>query len=54
MRALVVTQPGSPEPAEVREVPEPTHTAHEALVSVQAISINRGELRHLAVGMDAL
>ncbi|MBI3972566.1 MAG: zinc-binding dehydrogenase [Chloroflexi bacterium] len=48
MRALVVTPPGSPQPAEIREVAEPTAGPGEALVKVEAFSLNRGELRQLA------
>jgi NADPH:quinone reductase len=48
MRALVVTQPGSSQPAEIRDVPEPAPGPSEALLKVEAISLNRGELRQLA------
>ena len=44
MLALVNTPSGAG-PVEVREVPEPTPAANEALVEVRAFSLNRGELR---------
>jgi len=44
MLALVNT-PSGPAPVEIREVPEPTPAANEALVEVRAVSLNRGELR---------
>jgi len=44
MLALVNT-PSGPAPVEVREVPEPTPAANEAVVEVHAFSLNRGELR---------
>ena len=49
MRALVVTAGPAdrPEPAQIRDVPDPTPAPHEALIDVKAISLNRGELRHL-------
>jgi len=47
MRALVAS--GNPQtPLEIREVDEPSAGAGESIVEVQAISINRGELRLLA------
>jgi NADPH:quinone reductase-like Zn-dependent oxidoreductase len=44
MLALVNT-PNGKAPVELRQVQEPEPGLHEALVAVQAFSLNRGELR---------
>jgi len=47
MRALVAA-PGRPGNIELREVDAPTAGPHEALVAVEAVSLNRGEVRALS------
>jgi NADPH:quinone reductase-like Zn-dependent oxidoreductase len=44
MLALVNT-PNGAAPVQIRDVPEPTPAAHEAVIEVHAFSLNRGELR---------
>lgn len=48
MLAIVNTPNGSV-PVEIREVPEPTPAANEAVIEVRAFSLNRGELRLMQV-----
>jgi NADPH:quinone reductase len=45
----IVNTPNGAAPIEIREMPEPTPALNEALVEVQAFSLNRGELRLMQV-----
>ena len=47
MRALVAS-PGHADWVELREAPEPEPARDEAIVTVKAVSLNRGEVRRLA------
>jgi NADPH2:quinone reductase len=51
MLALVAA-PGKPGNIELREVAEPVAAPGEALVAVEAVSLNRGEVNHLAAAAD--
>jgi NADPH:quinone reductase-like Zn-dependent oxidoreductase len=48
----VVAAPGVPGGYELRPVAEPVARPHEAIVSVRAISLNRGEVRNLLSAED--
>ena len=48
MKALVNT-PNGPAPVEIRAVAEPVPAPHEALIAVQAFSLNRGELNLMRI-----
>ena len=52
MLALVCSNDGS-DPAQLREVEEPRPASNEALVEVEAMAINRGELHLLATRPEA-
>ena len=43
----LVTSPGSETGVELRDVPEPTPAADEAIIAARAISLNRGEINRL-------
>ena len=51
MLALVAA-PGTPGGIEVREVDDPVASAHEALVAVEAVSLNRGEIKTVRAAPD--
>lgn len=44
MRAVVITEPGSPEVLQVQEVPDPEPKPEEVIVEVSATAINRADL----------
>jgi NADPH:quinone reductase-like Zn-dependent oxidoreductase len=48
----VVAAPGAPNRYELRAVAEPEPRANEAIVSVRAVSLNRGEVRNLLSAAD--
>ncbi|HUC09330.1 MAG TPA: zinc-binding dehydrogenase [Stellaceae bacterium] len=45
----IVTTPNAAAPVAIRELPEPSPAANEAIVEVHAFSLNRGELRLMQV-----
>jgi len=45
----IVTTPNAAAPVAIRELPEPSPAANEAVVEVHAFSLNRGELRLMQV-----
>ena len=51
MKAIVCA-PGRPHGIEFRDVPEPIPDRADAVVAVQAFSLNRGEVRRLARAED--
>jgi len=50
MRAVVLTEPGSPDNLEVRELPDPVAGAGELLIAVEAASINPVDRGAVATG----
>ncbi|TAM85879.1 MAG: NAD(P)H-quinone oxidoreductase, partial [Jatrophihabitans sp.] len=44
MRAVVITEPGTPEVLQIREVPDPVAGPGEVLVAVAATAVNRADL----------
>ncbi|HEY3632950.1 MAG TPA: NAD(P)H-quinone oxidoreductase [Jatrophihabitantaceae bacterium] len=44
MRAVVITEPGSPDVLQVQEVPDPVPASGEVLVDVAATAVNRADL----------
>ena len=51
MRAIVCS-PGAPDGIAFRDVPEPAPAADECVIAVEAVSLNRGELRRLGWADD--
>src|SRR5437762_13774105 len=48
----LVAAPASPDHYELRPISEPQPRRHEAIVSVRAVSVNRGEVRNLLTAGD--
>ncbi len=44
MKAIVITRPGGPEVLQLQERPRPVPAAHEVLIKVKAIGLNRSDL----------
>jgi len=44
MKAIVITRPGGPEVLQLQERPRPVPAAHEVLVRVRAVGLNRSDL----------
>ena len=44
MNAIVITQPGGPEVLQLQQRPRPVPAAHEVLIQVQAIGLNRSDV----------
>src|SRR6204780_810595 len=52
MRALRFTEFGSPVVLHVTDLPGPTRTAHDAVIRVQAASVNPSDVKNVAGAMD--
>ena len=52
MRALRFTEFGSPGVLHVTDLPGPTRTAHDAVIRVQAASVNPSDVKNVAGAMD--